>query len=181
MGWDGVGGCKARRRAALVGVFRTPQPHPPFFFATTLRADRAKQRPLALRPGSIKKLLRRVKLPREFAVHRTALPPPASIPSPQQQQQQSPLLPGLHSPAMSASSRLTWEDARVGPQPAPRPTVDSPADWLMVFDTEFSPNMAIKVRTTRQLPVSGERERNEKVAGGLGVGREMKKKRKGRV
>lgn len=51
-------------------------------------------------------------------------------------------------------SQKTWHE-RVEQQPAPRPAVDSPADWLMVFDTEFSPNLAIKIRTTRQIPVSG--------------------------
>ncbi len=128
------------------------------------RALRAKQQPLALRPGSTKKLLRRVKLPREFAVHRTGLPTPTSassaLPRPDHESLSpspslSPLLPGLASPmSRSASSRTTWEE-RVGQQPAARPTVDSPADWLMVFDTEFSPHMAVKVRTTRQIPVSG--------------------------
>lgn len=81
-------------------------------------------------------------------MHRTALPTPTS----HDLESHSPLLPGLNSP-LSAGSR-TWEE-RVGQQPALRPVVDSAADWLMVFDTEFSPNMAIKVRTTRQIPVSG--------------------------
>lgn len=122
------------------------------------RANRAKQAPHALRPGSIKKLLRRVKLPREFAVHRTALPSPSSSSSSHDSHHveahlSSPLLPGLHSPRSAGSSRA-WEE-RLGQQPAARPMVDSAADWLMVFDTEFSPNMAIKVRTTRQIPVSG--------------------------
>ena len=95
-----------------------------------------------------------MKLPREFAVHRTALPSlwSPSFTSHDHEAQPSPLLPGLQSP-LSIGSRA-WEE-RLGQQPAPRPVVDSAADWLMVFDTEFSPNMAIKVRTTRQIPVSG--------------------------
>lgn len=127
-----------------------PNPTPPN------RANRAKHAPLMLRPGSIKKLLRRVKLPREFAVHRTALPssPPSHDDHGDKQASSSPLVPELPSPRSAGSSRA-WEE-RLGQQPpAPRPVVDSAADWLMVFDTEFSPNMAIKVRTTRQIPVSG--------------------------
>lgn len=34
--------------------------------------------------------------------------------------------------------------------------VDSSADWLVVFDTEFSQQgLGLKVRTTSQIPVSG--------------------------
>lgn len=136
---------------------RCPNPLVCFFLAQN-RTDGAKQKPLTLRPGSIKKLLRRIKLPREFAVHRTALPVPSvSSSSP------AALRPDVHS-AQSPILRLSFpvspgsHDAQNGStekQPAPHPVVDSPADWLCVFDTEFSPNMAIKIRTTRQIPVSG--------------------------
>jgi len=121
------------------------------------RTARASHRPLTLRPGSIKKLLRRVKLPREFAVHRAPLPaafggvssssfllpsPSSSLSSPPQHNLLSPL---------SSPSSLDQQQQALPPA---RPEVGSPADWLMVFDTEFSPHMAIKVRTTKQIPVS---------------------------
>jgi hypothetical protein len=34
--------------------------------------------------------------------------------------------------------------------------VDAAADWVVVFDTEFSPNVgSVKVRSTSQIPLSG--------------------------
>jgi hypothetical protein len=41
--------------------------------------------------------------------------------------------------------------------------VDSAADWLVVFDTEFTTNVGLKVRTTSQLPVSGKEEQKVKI------------------
>lgn len=37
--------------------------------------------------------------------------------------------------------------------------LDSCADWLVIFDTEFSQNLGLKVRSTSQIPVSGTRKR----------------------
>jgi len=120
------------------------------------RLARAQQQPLTLKPGSIKRLLRRVKLPGEFAVHRAPL---FSTPSGRSGGASSPLQSppltspphGLLSPLSSPLVNEQWQQQQA---PAARPEVESPADWLMVFDTEFSPNMAIKVRTTKQIPVS---------------------------
>ena len=34
-------------------------------------------------------------------------------------------------------------------------TVERSADWLVIFDTEFSQSLNLKVRSTTQIPVSG--------------------------
>ena len=73
-------------------------------------------------------MLRKVKLPREFAVHRTVLSS------------------SVHGQSPEAEDNT--------PKPTTPLGLDSAADWLVVFDTELSSSMAIKVRTTSQIPVS---------------------------
>lgn len=79
--------CSTLRRQQATSPLSTPNP-----------------RSLLLKPGAIKRLLRKAKLPHEFAVHRCGLPPPLPPSSPVLQPAtgaHSPTRAGLHTVAFS--------------------------------------------------------------------------------